>query len=66
MFMLLQESEEERTAREERLRQLEAQLSTQDDKLTVVRLERELETAQDATVRLHAQIDLLQVPVFNL
>ena len=56
----MQESEEENAAFEQRVKQLETQLA-HDDKLAVARLERDLEGAHDATLRLHAQVDVLQV-----
>lgn len=58
----VQESEEENAAYEQRVKQLEVQL-VHDDQLAVTRLERDLEGANDAALRLHAQVDVLQVLV---
>ena len=62
----LQESEEDRQVREERIKQLEVQLNEQDDKLVIARLEDELKISQEGSVRLHAEIDYLQVLIFFL
>lgn len=56
----MQDSEEENSAYEQRVKQLETQLA-HDDKLSVARLERDLESAHEATLRLHVQVDMLQV-----